>query len=227
MSSAGFSGVECVHRECAHPEVERLFTAATIITFIRTAITLALGLIGAHEHSLPLLLWALGIYWFGDSLDGWVARIMNEETRTGATLDIMSDRLSAAIFYVGFAWYDPSMVLPVGIYLAEFMVIDMFLSLAFLAWPLSSPNYFYLVDRRIWLWNWSKPGKAVNSALFAVFMVWTRDPVIAGVIATGLLALKLVSLGWLMKLGLPMPAGCLVDEPARRPEQPETPTQQR
>jgi CDP-diacylglycerol--glycerol-3-phosphate 3-phosphatidyltransferase len=227
MPSAGFAGVECAHRECAHPEAERLFTTATIITFVRTAITLALGLIGAHEHSLPLLLWALGVYWFGDSLDGWVARIMHEETRTGATLDIMSDRLSAAIFYVGFAWYDPSMVLPVGLYLAEFMVIDMFLSLAFLAWPLSSPNYFYLVDRRIWLWNWSKPGKAVNSALFAVFMVWTRDAIIAGAIATGLLALKLVSLAWLMRLGLPMPTGCLKPEPADLPEQPETPTQHR
>jgi CDP-diacylglycerol--glycerol-3-phosphate 3-phosphatidyltransferase len=224
-SSAGFAGVQCAHRECAHPDVERLFTTATIITFIRTAITLALGLIGAHEHSLPLLLWALGVYWFGDSLDGWVARLMNEETRTGATLDIMSDRLSAAIFYVGFAWYDPSMVLPVGIYLAEFMVIDMFLSLAFLAWPLSSPNYFYLVDRRIWLWNWSKPGKAANSALFAVFMVWTREPIVAGAIATALLALKVVSLIWLLKLGLPMPAGCAkVDQTGLR-EEPETPTQ--
>lgn len=204
----------CAHRECAHPEAERLLTLPTIITFVRTAATLVLGLLGAHENSLPLLLWALGIYWFGDSLDGWVARIMDRETRIGATLDIMSDRLSAAVFYVGFAWYDPSMVVPVGIYLAEFMVIDMFLSLAFLAWPLSSPNYFYLVDRRIWLWNWSKPGKAVNSALFAVFMVWTREPIIAGAIATGLLTLKLVSLGWLVQLGLPVPSGCLKPDPA-------------
>jgi CDP-diacylglycerol--glycerol-3-phosphate 3-phosphatidyltransferase len=204
----------CEHRECAHPEAERLLTPATVITFVRTTATLVLGLLGAHEQSLTLLLWALGVYWFGDSLDGWVARLMNHETRTGATLDIMSDRLSAAIFYVGFAWYDPSMIVPVGIYLAEFMVIDMFLSLAFLAWPLSSPNYFYLVDRRIWLWNWSKPGKAVNSALFAVFMVWTREPVIAGAIAAGLLILKVVSLGWILKLGIPTPTGCLMlDQP--------------
>jgi CDP-diacylglycerol--glycerol-3-phosphate 3-phosphatidyltransferase len=209
MSSPIPPGSHCAHRECAHPDAERLFTPATIITFIRTAATVVLGLLGAHEQSLTLLLWALGAYWFGDSLDGWVARIMNHETRTGASLDIMSDRLSAAIFYVGFAWYDPTMVLPVGIYLAEFMVIDMYLSLAFLAWPLSSPNYFYLVDRRIWLWNWSKPGKAVNSALFAVFMVWTREPIIAGAIATGLLCLKLVSLGWMIRLGVPIPSGCL------------------
>jgi CDP-diacylglycerol--glycerol-3-phosphate 3-phosphatidyltransferase len=214
MSSAFTPDGRCSHRECAHPQVERLLTPATVVTFVRTVATVTVGLVGAHEHSLALLLWALGIYWFGDSLDGWIARIMNHETRTGATIDIMCDRLSAAVFYVGFAWYDPSMIVPVGIYLAEFMVIDMFLSLAFLAWPLSSPNYFYLVDRRIWLWNWSKPGKAVNSALFAVFMVWTREPAIAGVIAGGLLALKLVSLVWMLRLGIPMPQGCLQAEPA-------------
>lgn len=184
-------------------------TTATIVTFVRTAITLVVGLLGAQQQSLTLLLWALGIYWFGDSIDGWIARVMNHETRIGATLDIMCDRLSAAVFYLGFAWYDPSMILPVGIYLAEFMVIDMFLSLAFLAWPLSSPNYFYAVDRRLWRWNWSRPGKTANSALFAIFMVWTREPLIAGAVACGLMALKLVSLGWLVRLGLPVPSGCL------------------
>ena len=59
------------------------------------------------------------------------------------------------------------------IYLAEFMVVDCFLSLAFLAWPMRSPNYFYVVDRTLWLWNWSKPGKAVNSSLFAVLLLVT------------------------------------------------------
>jgi CDP-diacylglycerol--glycerol-3-phosphate 3-phosphatidyltransferase len=169
---------------------------------------LVLAMWGAHESSLTLLLWALGVYWVGDMADGAVARLTDTETRIGATLDIMCDRISAAAFYVGFAWYDPSMVGPVGIYLAEFMVIDMFLSLAFLAWPLSSPNYFYLVDRRIWLWNWSKPGKALNSALFAVFMVWTREALVAGLIATALLGLKTLSFVWLTRLGIPLPHGC-------------------
>ncbi len=198
----------CTHTECAQPGREKVFTLATIVTFGRTAATLILALLGAHQGSLTLLLWALGVYWVGDMADGAVARITDQETRTGATLDIMCDRISAGLFYVGFAWYDPTMVVPVGIYLAEFMVVDMFLSMAFLAWPLSSPNYFYLVDRRIWLWNWSKPGKALNSALFAVLMVLTRDPWVAGLIATALLCLKILSLTWLMRLGLPIPAGC-------------------
>lgn len=199
----------CGHRECASPERERLVTVPTAITLTRTLATIGLALAGAHQRSLGLLLAALAVYWVGDLADGLAARLLNQETRVGATLDIMCDRISAALFYVGFAWYDPSMAIPVGIYLAEFMVIDMFLSLAFLAWASSSPNYFYLIDRRLWLWNWSKPGKAANSALFAVLMVWTRDAWLAGVVATALLVLKVASLVWLMRLRLPVPAGCL------------------
>ncbi len=205
---------QCAHVECAHQAGERVLTLATLITAARTVATLLLALLGAHQDSLPLLLWALGVYWVGDTVDGAVARLTDRETRIGATLDIMCDRLCAAVFYVGFAWYDPSMVVPVGIYLAEFMVIDMFLSLAFLAWPLSSPNYFYLVDRQLWLWNWSKPGKALNSALFAVLMVWTRNPWLAGGIATALLTLKLVSMARLSRLRPPVPEGCLQTLPA-------------
>ena len=165
----------------------------------------------ARDHSLTLLLVALAIYWIGDIADGAVARLTRSETRIGATLDIMCDRMSAAVFYVGFAWFDPLMIVAVGIYLAEFMVVDMYLSLAFLAWPVSSPNYFYLVNRRRWLWNWSKGGKAINSALFAVLMVWTRDALLVTAIASLLLGLKLVSLHWLLKLELPVPSGCVVE----------------
>lgn len=199
---------DCKHRECARQSVERFFTAATCITLARTLGTLILGFYAAAEHSLALLLWALGIYWVGDMLDGAVARYTNRETRIGAMLDILCDRISAAVFYVGFAWLDPTMLVPVAIYLFQFMVIDMYLSCAFLAWPISSTNYFYLVDRRLWFWNWSKVGKALNSAFFAVLMLWTREPVFLSVIACGLLALKITSTVWLMQLGLPLPDGC-------------------
>lgn len=192
-------------RVWARPEHERLATPATLITFARTAAAVAIALWGARESSLSLLLVALGVYWVGDIADGLVARVFDHETRIGAILDIMCDRLCAAAFYVGFAWHQPSMALPVGIYLAEFLVIDMFLSIAFLSWPLSSPNYFYAVDRRLWRWNWSKPGKAANSALFAVLMVVTNSVWLAAAVAGCLFVLKAVSLGWLMRLGLPIP----------------------
>ena len=109
--------------------------------------------------SLTLLVVALVVYWVGDSLDGFVARIRGCETRIGAVLDILCDRFCAASFYLGLVWLQPELALPVFIYLAEFMVVDCFLSLAFLAWPVRSPNYFYVIDRPIWLWNWSKPGQ--------------------------------------------------------------------
>jgi CDP-diacylglycerol---glycerol-3-phosphate 3-phosphatidyltransferase len=199
----------CTHRECAQSLTERVLTWATAITAARTIATLVLGVMGAREHSLPLLLAALGAYWIGDVADGFVARRTHCETRIGATLDIMCDRISAAVFYIGFAWFDPTMIVPVGIYLLEFMVVDMYLSLAFLAWPVSSPNYFHLINQRLWLWNWSKVGKAINSALFAVVMVWTRDALLVGAIATVLLGLKLMSFMWLLKLQMPVPAGCV------------------
>ena len=102
----------------------------------------------------------------------------------------MSDRFCAAAFYVGLMWLHPTSRRPVLIYLAEFMVVDCFLSLAFLAWPIRSPNYFFVVDRPLWLWNWSQPGKAVNSALFAVLLLVTGWWQVGVVIATGLLVLK-------------------------------------
>ena len=57
-------------------------------------------------------------------------------------------------------------------------------------------HYFYLIDRQLWFWNWSTVGKALTSALFAWLMVWTREPMIASVIARGLLGLKSTSTVW-------------------------------
>jgi len=82
----------------------------------------------------------------------------------------------------------------------------MFLSLSFLAWPIRSPNYFYEVDHRLWKYNWSRPAKAVNSALFAVLLLVTGWWQVGLVIALGLLAFKTLSLTWLLKLGLPVPS---------------------
>jgi CDP-diacylglycerol--glycerol-3-phosphate 3-phosphatidyltransferase len=94
----------------------------------------------------------------------------------------------------------------VFVYLAEFMVVDCLLSLAFLAWPLRSPNYFYVVDRPLWLWNWSKPGKALNSSAFAVLLLITGSVWLGVLIAGGLLLLKGVWLVRLARIGLPVPA---------------------
>ena len=189
----------------ADPAKERIGTSATVITGVRTVASVGLSGLAAEQHSLELLVIALVVYWAGDSLDGFVARIRGCETRIGAVLDILSDRFCAASFYLGLMWLHSEFAVPVLIYLAEFMVVDCFLSLAFLAWPVRSPNYFYVVDRPLWLWNWSKPGKAVNSSLFAVLLLVTGWVWLGAVIAAALLVMKSLSLVRLGRIGLPVP----------------------
>ncbi|QNN53379.1 CDP-alcohol phosphatidyltransferase family protein [Nocardioides mesophilus] len=188
------------------PAAERIATSATVVTAVRTVASVALAGVAAREGSLTLLVVALVVYWVGDMADGLVARVRGCETRIGAVLDILSDRFCAAAFYLGLMWLQPEMAAPVLVYLAEFMVVDCFLSLAFLAWAVRSPNYFYVIDRPLWLWNWSKPGKAVNSALFAVILLVTGMPWLGLVIALALLGLKCASLVRLARIGLPVPA---------------------
>lgn len=189
----------------ADPAAERLGTPANVITLVRTVAAVATAGVAAQQESLTLLVVALAVYWVGDILDGVVARLRGCETRIGATLDILSDRFCAASFYLGLVWLMPDLTWPVMVYLAEFMVVDCFLSLAFLAWPIRSPNYFFVVDRRLWLWNWSKTGKAVNSSVFAVLLLVTESVVLGLVVALALLLLKCASLVRLMRLGLPVP----------------------
>jgi CDP-diacylglycerol--glycerol-3-phosphate 3-phosphatidyltransferase len=188
------------------PARERIGTSATLITAIRTVAAVLLAGLAISGESLSLLVASLAVYWVGDMLDGLVARLRGCETRIGAVLDILCDRFCAAAFYLGLAWLQPEHVLPVLVYLAEFMVVDCFLSLAFLAWPIRSPNYFFVVDRQLWLWNWSKPAKAANSAIFAVILLVTGMPLLGLAIALVLLALKCVSLARLAHVGLPVPA---------------------
>ncbi|HET6698386.1 MAG TPA: CDP-alcohol phosphatidyltransferase family protein [Nocardioidaceae bacterium] len=189
----------------ADPAAERVGTSATWVTFVRTLVSVVLSAVAATQGSLPLLVVALAVYWAGDMLDGLVARVRGCETRTGAVLDILSDRFCAAAFYVGLVWLQPELAAPVFVYLAEFMVIDCFVSLAFLAWPLRSPNYFFVVDRPLWRWNWSTPAKTANSSLFAVLLLVTGWVWLGVAIAVALLALKLASLVRLVRLGLPVP----------------------
>jgi CDP-diacylglycerol--glycerol-3-phosphate 3-phosphatidyltransferase len=189
--------------------VERFWTVATIATIVRTVASLSLCLVAARHEDLQLLVIGLVVYWVGDIIDGTLARLLHCETRIGAVLDLLSDRLNCAAFYIGLCWLEPVFILPVSIYLLEFMVIDAYLSLAFLAWPIRSPNYFFAVDEKTWLWNWSKPGKAVNSALFAVLLLLTESWWAGTLVAASLVVLKCVSLRWLLRIGIPVPTSPL------------------
>ncbi len=196
---------DAVRATHADPAVERFWTGATVITLVRTVASFVLCLVGLWQEELTWLVAGLAVYWLGDMADGAYARLRDCETRIGGVVDMLCDRINCAAFYLCFAALQHEMILPVAVYLFEFMVIDFFLSLAFLAWPIRSPNYFYEIDQRIYTWNWSKPAKAVNSSLFAVLLLVTGWWWLGLVIATGLLVLKCVSLRWLLQLGLPVP----------------------
>jgi CDP-diacylglycerol--glycerol-3-phosphate 3-phosphatidyltransferase len=190
----------------ADPADERYGTAANVVTAVRTVVAVVLAGVAAHQQSLAWLVAALVVYWLGDMLDGYVARRLGCETRTGAVLDVLCDRLCAGAFYTGVMWLEPSYAPAVLVYLAQFMVLDCLLSLAFLAWPLRSPNYFHVVDRTLWRWNWSKPGKTVNSSLFAVLLLATGWVWVGVGVALALSGLKVASLVRLGRLGLPVPS---------------------
>lgn len=160
-----------------------------LVTTVRTVLAVALGLEAVVQRSATLLLAAYGVYWVGDVLDGWVARRLDQETRLGAVLDIISDRACCAVLVCGLASLRPELWPALALFLLQFMVLDCVLSLAFLRWPLTSPNYFYLVDRGVWRLNWSPPAKALNTVA-VVGAVAAGSVLLATTVAAGQLALK-------------------------------------
>ncbi|GIF71623.1 CDP-alcohol phosphatidyltransferase family protein [Asanoa siamensis] len=167
-------------------------TVPNSITAVRTVVAVAIGVAALVAGSVPLIAVAYGVYWLGDMLDGWAARRLGQETRAGAVLDIVSDRACTAVLCVGLVALVPGIAVVAVVFLLSFMVLDTMLSLAFLCWPIVSPNYFHEVDRRVWAWNWSPPAKAVNTAGVVVAVVLGQYPLALG-IALAVVAVKLWS----------------------------------
>ena len=139
-------------------------TVPNLVTLVRTAVAVALGAIAVSSGDLALLALAYAVYWAGDILDGWSARRLGQETRLGAVLDIVSDRACTSVLCMGLVAHVVGVVPLAVVFLLSFMVLDTMLSLAFLCWPLKSPNDFHLVDRQVWRLNWSPLAKAANTA---------------------------------------------------------------
>ncbi len=175
--------------------VARVATVPNVITLVRTAVAVTIGLLAAATGDLRMLGVAYAVYWAGDILDGWSARRLGQETRLGAVLDIVSDRACTAVLLTGLLAIvdDGGALVPVGaVFLLSFMVVDTLLSLAFLLWPISGPNDFHLVDRRVWLLNWSPLAKAVNTGVVVVAIALGLLSV-ALTVAVVVLGIKLVS----------------------------------
>jgi CDP-diacylglycerol---glycerol-3-phosphate 3-phosphatidyltransferase len=203
----------CDHHGCQPSANERLITLPTIITGVRTLLTVIFVGIFIMTHTSNWLFAGLASYWIGDILDGFIARRIGAETRTGGVLDILCDRLCVALVYGSYMAFNPQFVAPVMIYLSNFLVIDNYLSLIFVHWPLLSPNYFYLVDKRLYDLNWSPLGKVANSSLVFVVMVVTQSVWLVMAVALVGVGIKLYSLARLRtKLVIPEPVGCAAEQ---------------
>jgi len=164
------------------------------ITAARTVVAVALAVAALAQRSPALLIAAYATYWAGDIADGAAARALGQETRAGAVFDIVADRACTATCAAGLMVLRPETALPVGVFLFQFMVVDQLLSLAFLRWPLISPNHFDRIDRRVWWWNWSPPAKALNTAALVVLVVLSPSPLPPLAFALAVTAVKTVSL---------------------------------
>ncbi len=171
---------------------EDLTTIANAVTLLRTIVAVPLGVWAvATGHVVPLVIGYV-VYWLGDMADGWTARRFGQETRIGAVLDIICDRACTAVLCAGLVVLRPELWLVAAVFLLSFMMIDTMLSLAFLCWPIVSPNHFDTVDRATYAWNWSPLAKATNTSAVIITAVagWV---VVASVIALAVLAVKLWS----------------------------------
>lgn len=167
-------------------------TVPNVVTIVRTVGSVALALIGLVEDRPLLLLLAYGVYWVGDMADGWLARRLGQETRLGAVLDIVCDRACTAVLGVAMVTLVPDALLLVGVFLLTFMVLDTVLSLAFLCWPIDTPNDFWRVDPTVYRLNWSPVAKAANTAGVVGSIGLGAEPV-GLVLALSVLGIKLWS----------------------------------
>lgn len=199
---------DCGHYGCVQQPGEDVRTLASAITLVRTVGCLSLVTVSIATGQVSLLFIGFAIHIVGDVADGIVARRRHEETRAGAVLDIVCDRLCVAVYYLSYGQLHHALLVPIALFLFEFMVLDAHLSLAFLNWPLRSLNDFGLVDRSIYRWNWSRTGKALNSGALVVLMLTTGSPVLCTALVVGMIIVKVVSLVGLHARGVPAPVGC-------------------
>ncbi|WP_326549495.1 CDP-alcohol phosphatidyltransferase family protein [Micromonospora sp. NBC_01813] len=165
-----------------------------LITTVRTVVAVWLGVLAIVGDSAVLTAAAIGCYWVGDILDGLVARLLGQETRVGAVYDIACDRVCSLVVIAALILQLPSMGVPLGIFLIQFVLVDLLLSLSFLRWPVLSPNYFHLVHPQVYRYNWSPAAKALNTGGLVVLVAAAPSPVYPVVFALAIAAVKIVSI---------------------------------
>jgi phosphatidylglycerophosphate synthase len=202
-ATADPGALRCGHRGCTAAFAEQWGTWPNLVTAVRTIATVVAWAVAVTTGSDAWLLAALLCYWVGDIADGLLARVPHQETRTGAVLDVLADRLSVCLVVVSYVSTHRWAAVPAAVFLGQFVVLDAYLTLAFARWSLLSPNYFGLVDATVYRLNWSAPAKATNTG--AVLLVWllTGSTLAATVLATVVLGVKSYSALRLARLPVP------------------------
>lgn len=165
-----------------------------VITAVRTILAVGFAVAATVEADWTFLIIAYGVYWIGDILDGLSARLLNQETRFGAVFDIVSDRACFALCATGLMTVRPDAALPIAVFLLHFLVLDCQLSLAFLRWPIVSPNYFAVVHPGIYRWNWWPPAKVLNTTALAVAVLLPVPAWVGVLLGVAAMVIKGVSL---------------------------------
>lgn len=176
------------------------YSEPNVITVLRLIFSLTFFTLAIQKMNPTYNFIGLGIHWFGDVLDGFYARKFKQETILGAEIDIIADRVEILFFYVNFLVFNPGLFLPIVIYIIDFAFVDFYLSYQFLKYDIISPNYFFKVDRKVYLLNYSPAGKFVNSTIVTLILIFLPQfQIAATIIACSLIGVKSFSIHLLNK----------------------------
>ena len=176
------------------------YSEANILTLLRLCLSLTFFVLAIIRRDPTYNFIGLGIHWLGDMLDGFWARKFKQETILGAEIDIIADRIETLFFYVIFLQFRPWLYFPVAVYIIDFAFVDFYLSYQFLKFDIISPNYFYKVDRTVYLLNFSPVGKFCNSAVVTLILIFFPHlQIVAILFAFGLISIKVFSIHLLNK----------------------------
>lgn len=176
------------------------FSIPNIITLCRLGLSLSFFVLAIQRMNPTYNFIGLGIHWFGDVLDGMFARTFKQETIVGAEIDIIADRVEMLFFYAIFLMFNPSLFLPVVIYMIDFAFVDFYLSYQFIKYDIISPNYFYKVDPTVHTLNFSNVGKFCNSTVITLLLIFLPQmQLVTAFLAAVLIGIKSYSIYLLNK----------------------------
>lgn len=208
------------HVGCTDDIREIWLNGPNLLTAVRTlGCVVLVGLAaGAGESATgeKLLLAALLVYWVGDIADGLLARTTGTETRTGAVLDVLADRLSVVMVIMIYVSWHPVTAIPAAVFLIQFVVLDAYLTMSFRTWSLLSPNYFFLVEPTVYKLNWSPVAKGTNTGAVVLTVLVTGSIAGATLLATAVFVVKAWSTARVARLPHPrVLSGCAVVDAGR------------